>query len=261
MRAHRLIFAAMTALNDRESVIDLVTVQDYLDSHNQLEDAGGIAAVVELADAVPSASSIVYYAKIVAEKAQLRRLIDTAESIAERGYNDQADVPALLETASDEMLQVADTTNRSGFRPIKDILNQAMTDIDKLYQNDSDVTGLPTGFKDLDKITTGLHEGELVIIGARPAMGKTAFVLNIMQNVGTKTNKTVAMFSLEMGAEQLINRMLCSEGSIDANHLRTGQLNEEEWQNLMVAMGSLSQASIYIDDTQACAWRRSARNA
>jgi replicative DNA helicase len=249
MRAHRLIFAAMTALNDRESVIDLVTVQDYLDSHNQLEDAGGIAAVVELADAVPSASSIVYYAKIVSEKAQLRRLIDTAESIAERGYNDQADVPALLETASDEMLQVADTTNRSGFRPIKDILNQAMTEIDKLYQNDSDVTGLPTGFKDLDKITTGLHEGELVIIGARPAMGKTAFVLNIMQNVGTKTNKTVAMFSLEMGAEQLINRMLCSEGSIDANHLRTGQLNEEEWQNLMVAMGSLSQASIYIDDT------------
>ncbi len=172
MRAHRLIFAAMTALNDRESVIDLVTVQDYLDSHNQLEDAGGIAAVVELADAVPSASSIVYYAKIVAEKAQLRRLIDTAESIAERGYNDQADVPALLETASDEMLQVADTTNRSGFRPIKDILNQAMTEIDKLYQNDSDVTGLPTGFKDLDKITTGLHEGELVIIGRGRPWGK-----------------------------------------------------------------------------------------
>ncbi|WP_390409091.1 replicative DNA helicase [Lacticaseibacillus jixiensis] len=249
VRAHKLIFAAMTALSEREEAIDVVTVHDYLDSHNQLDDIGGVGYVAELADAVPSAANMVYYAKIVAEKAQLRRLIDTAEGIAARGYDDQADVPALLEEASDEILQVADTGNRSGFRPIKDVLNQAMEEIDKLYQNDQEITGLPTGFKDLDKITTGLHAGELVIIAARPAVGKTAFVLNIAQNVGTKTDKTVAMFSLEMGAEQLVNRMLCSEGSIDANHLRTGQLNEEEWQNLIVAMGSLSQASVYIDDT------------
>ncbi|MFD1484997.1 replicative DNA helicase [Lacticaseibacillus baoqingensis] len=249
MRANRLVYGAMTALQEEEVSIDVVTVQDYLQSHNQLEDIGGVGYVIELADAVPSAANMVYYAKIVAEKAQLRRLIDTAENIAARGYDDQTDVPALLETASDEILQVADTTKRSGFRPIRDVLNQALEEIDKLYQNDQEITGLPTGFKDLDKITTGLHEGELVILAARPAVGKTAFVLNIAQNVGTKTDKTVAMFSLEMGAEQLVNRMLCSEGSIDANHLRTGQLNEEEWQNLMVAMGSLSKANIYIDDT------------
>ncbi len=249
MRAHRLVYAAMADLSDHDDVIDLVTIQDYLQSHNQLEDVGGIGYLVELADMVPSAANMVYYAKIVAEKAQLRNLIDTAESIAARGYDDQSDVQGLLETASDEILQVADTTRNSGFRPIQDVLTQAMEEIDQLYQNDQEITGLPTGFKDLDKITTGLHDGELVILAARPAVGKTAFVLNIAQNVGTKTKKTVAMFSLEMGAEQLVNRMLCSEGSIDANHLRTGQLNEEEWQNLVVAMGSLSEASIYIDDT------------
>ncbi|WP_461213954.1 replicative DNA helicase [Lacticaseibacillus sp. GG6-2] len=249
MRAHRLVYAAMAELSDHEEVIDLVTVQDYLQSHNQLEDVGGIGYLVELADMVPSAANMVYYAKIVAEKAQLRNLIDTAESIAARGYDDQSDVQGLLETASDEILQVADTTKRTGFRPIQDVLTQAMEEIDQLYQNDQEITGLPTGFKDLDKITTGLHDGELVILAARPAVGKTAFVLNIAQNVGTKTKKTVAIFSLEMGAEQLVNRMLCSEGSIDANHLRTGQLNEEEWQNLVVAMGSLSEASIFIDDT------------
>ncbi|MCX2455851.1 replicative DNA helicase [Lacticaseibacillus nasuensis] len=249
VRAHRLIFAAMSALSDRDEAIDVVTVQDYLDAHNQLDDIGGVGYVVELADAVPTAANAVYYAKIVAEKAQVRRLIATAESIAARGYDEQADVPTLLETASDEILTVADTTKRSGFRHIKDVLNATVSQIDKLYQNDSEITGLPTGFKDLDKITTGLHDGELVIIAARPAVGKTAFALNIAQNVGTKTGKTVAIFSLEMGAEQLVSRMLCAEGSIDANHLRTGQLDEQEWESLVVAMGSLSQADIFIDDT------------
>ncbi len=129
------------------------------------------------------------------------------------------------------------------------MLNATVSQIDKLYQNDSQITGLPTGFVDLDKITTGLHDGELVIIAARPAVGKTAFALNIAQNVGTKTGKTVAIFSLEMGAEQLVSRMLCAEGSVDANHVRTGQLDEQEWESLVVAMGSLSQADIYIDDT------------
>ncbi|KRK73832.1 replicative DNA helicase [Lacticaseibacillus nasuensis] len=249
VRAHRLIFAAMSALSDRDEAIDVVTVQDYLDAHNQLDDIGGVGYVVELADAVPTAANAVYYAKIVAEKAQVRRLIATAESIAARGYDEQADVPALLETASDEILSVADTTKRSGFRHIKDVLNATVSQIDKLYQNDSQITGLPTGFVDLDKITTGLHDGELVIIAARPAVGKTAFALNIAQNVGTKTGKTVAIFSLEMGAEQLVSRMLCAEGSVDANHVRTGQLDEQEWESLVVAMGSLSQADIYIDDT------------
>ncbi|WP_179393760.1 replicative DNA helicase [Lacticaseibacillus absianus] len=248
-RAHQLIFHAMNELSDRGDAIDPLTVQEFLDGHNQLDDIGGMAYLVELADAVPTAANVVYYAKIVADKAQLRRLIETSEKIIQQAYDDQADVTGLVENAESQIMAVSDGNNRSGFRPIKEVLNATMEEIDKLYQNDTEITGLPTGFKDLDHMTTGLHDDELIILAARPAVGKTAFVLNIAQNVGTKTGKTVAMFSLEMGAESLVNRMLCAEGSIDAQHLRTGQLNEEEWQHLIIAMGSLSQASIYIDDT------------
>ncbi|KRO16461.1 replicative DNA helicase [Lacticaseibacillus saniviri] len=248
-RAHRLIFQAMVDLSDRSDAIDPLTVQEYLDAHGQLDDVGGTSYLVELADAVPTAANVVYYAKIVAEKAQLRRLIGAAQTIVDRGYAEQDDVPNLLETAERDIMAVSENRNQAGFKPIRDVLNTAMEQIDALYQNDQEITGLPTGFRDLDKITTGLHEDELIILAARPAVGKTAFVLNIAQNVGTKTEKSVAVFSLEMGAEQLVNRMLCSEGSIDANHLRTGQLDEEEWQNLIIAMGSLSKAEVYIDDT------------
>jgi replicative DNA helicase len=144
---------------------------------------------------------------------------------------------------------VAETRNQSGFKPIRDVLNSSFEEINKLSEQGDVITGLSTGYAELDKMTTGLHDDELMILAARPAVGKTAFALNIAQNVGTKTDKTVAIFSLEMSAESLVNRMLCAEGSIDANHLRTGQLSEEEWQNLIVAMGSLAKASIYIDDT------------
>ncbi|WP_125706196.1 replicative DNA helicase [Lacticaseibacillus daqingensis] len=248
-RAHQLVFHAMNELSDRGDAIDPLTVSEYLDGHNQLDDIGGMPYLIVLADAVPTAANVVYYAKIVAEKAQLRRLIEASEKIIQQAYDEQSDVPGLVENAESSIMAVSDGSNRSGFRPIKEVLNTTMEEIDKLYQNDQEITGLPTGFKDLDKITTGLHEDELIILAARPAVGKTAFVLNIAQNVGTKTGKTVAMFSLEMGAESLVNRMLCAEGSIDAGHLRTGQLSEEEWQHLIIAMGSLSQASIYIDDT------------
>ena len=248
-KAHRLLFQAMTDLQDNGTAIDTVTVSDYLDNHNNLDDIGGVGYITDLVAATPIASNVVYYAKIVQQKSTLRKLISTAQNIASRSYTEQDDVEGLVEDAERQIMDVSENRNQAGFKQIKDVLNQAMAQIDQLYQNDQAITGLPTGFRDLDKITTGLHEDEMIILAARPAVGKTAFALNIAQNVGTKTDKSVAIFSLEMGAEQLVNRMLCSEGSIDANHLRTGHLNEEEWQNLIIAMGSLSKAKIYMDDT------------
>lgn len=248
-KAHRLLFQAMTDLQDNGTAIDTVTVSDYLDNHNNLDDIGGVGYITDLVAATPIASNVVYYAKIVQQKSTLRKLISTAQNIASRSYTEQDDVEGLVEDAERQIMDVSENRNQAGFKQIIDVLNQAMAQIDQLYQNDQAITGLPTGFRDLDKITTGLHEDEMIILAARPAVGKTAFALNIAQNVGTKTDKSVAIFSLEMGAEQLVNRMLCSEGSIDANHLRTGQLNEEEWQNLIIAMGSLSKAKIYMDDT------------
>ncbi|KIS03405.1 replicative DNA helicase [Paucilactobacillus wasatchensis] len=248
-RAHQIIFQKMVDLNDQDKPIDALTMREQLDKTNQLEDIGGFSYIVELAEAVPTAANVVYYAKIVQEKAVLRKLIQTATNIVTQSYSGEEEVPDLLDEAERSILSVAETRNQDGFKEIKDVLKEAFEEIDRLSQNDSVVTGLSTGYPQLDKMTTGLHQDELVILAARPAVGKTAFALNIAQNVGTQTDKTVAIFSLEMSAQSLVNRMLCAEGSIDANHLRTGQLSEEEWRNLVVAMGSLSKTSIYIDDT------------
>lgn len=247
--AHQVIFQVMVDLNDADEAIDVVTVNNALTERNQIEDVGGISYIAELAASVPTAANVAYYAKIVQEKSILRRLINTATKIVTSGYNQDGSVSELLDDAERQIMEVSENRNKAGFKAISEVLTTTMEEIDKRYQNDDDITGLPTGFRELDKITTGLHKDELIILAARPAVGKTAFALNIAQNVGTKTDKSVAIFSLEMGAEQLVNRMLCAEGSIDANHLRTGQLSEEEWQNLIVAMGSLAKANIFIDDT------------
>jgi len=248
-REHQIIFQAMIDLNDRDEAIDVVTITDRLTAKNELDDVGGITYIAELAGAVPTAANATYYAKIVHDKAILRHLIQTATNIATQGYQQDEDVSDLLDNAERDIMSVAETRNQSGFKPIRDVLNNSFEEINKLSEQGDVITGLSTGYAELDKMTTGLHDDELMILAARPAVGKTAFALNIAQNVGTKTDKTVAIFSLEMSAESLVNRMLCAEGSIDANHLRTGQLSEDEWQNLIVAMGSLAKASIYIDDT------------
>ncbi len=248
-RAHQLIFTAMTELNDRDDAVDIVTVTDLLTDQNNLQNVGGIEYLTDLASTVPTAANVSYYAKIVKDKSMLRRLIQTATNIVTTGYATEDDVTTVLDNAERDIMNVAENRGQSGFKPIKDVLNATFAEIDRLSQNGDEVTGLSTGYPDLDKITTGLHEDELIILAARPGVGKTAFALNVAQNIATKTDKTVAIFSLEMSAESLVNRMLCAEGSIDANHLRTGNLDESEWQNLVVAMGSLSKASIYIDDT------------
>lgn len=248
-RRHQLIYQAMINLFDRNEAVDVVTLKAELERGNALEDVGSVGYLVELSQATPYAGSIGFYAKIVADKALLRNLIQAANKIVAAGYEQDEDVSAIVEDAERGILEVSERRNSNGFQAIEDVLQETFRNIDQLAQNDEAITGIPTGYPALDKMTAGLQQGELIILAARPAVGKTAFALNIAQNIGTKTDASVAIFSLEMDAESLVKRMLCAEGLIDAGHLKTGQLTDEEWGNLVVAMGSLSRASIFIDDT------------
>lgn len=248
-KAHQIIFQKMIDLNDDDQPIDPLTMKSALDKDNQTENIGGVAYIAELASAVPTAANVVYYSKIVHDKATRRRLINTATKIINKSYADDDSVSDLLDSAEQQIMSVSQDNVQNGFQNIKDVLEQSLSHVNQLSQNDSEVTGLSTGYAQLDEMTTGLHKDELVIIAARPAVGKTAFALNIAQNVATSSDTTVAIFSLEMGAESLVNRMICAEGNINANHLRTGQLTQDEWNSLFVATGSLSKANIYIDDT------------
>ncbi|NUE97534.1 replicative DNA helicase [Lactobacillus melliventris] len=248
-RANQLVFQAMLDLSDREDAIDPLTLQDELTKKNQLDDIGGIAYVSELAMATPTAAHVTYYAKIVHRKALLRRLISASQKIITNAMQDSDDVTDILDNAESEIMNVSSENNANGFRNIKDIVNSTIDEINNIPEDGNMVTGLPTGFVELDKMTTGFHDDELIIVAARPGVGKTSFALNVAQYVGLHTDKTVAMFSLEMSGEQLVQRMLASEGLINSQHLRTGQLDEDEWPKLVTASGSLATANIYIDDT------------
>ena len=247
--AHQLIYQTMIDLNENNEEIDVVTVANLLETNKQLEDIGGAAYLAELANIVPTAANVEYYAKIVEERSLLRRLIQASTDIITETYEESEDVSNILDAAEQKILEVSERKNRSGFVKISDVLRDSMEEIDELYKNDEEITGLSSGYRALDLMTAGLHEDELIILAARPGVGKTAFALNIAQNIGTSTAENVAIFSLEMGATQLVNRMLCAEGTINANNLRSGQLTEEEFEKLFVAMGSLSKANIFIDDT------------
>ena len=248
-RANRLIFQAMLELSDRGDAIDPLTLQDELTKNNQLDDIGGISYVSQLALSTPTAEHVTYYAKIVHRKSLLRRLISASQKIITNAIDGSDDVTDILDDAESEIMNVSSENNTGGFRIIKDIVNSTVEDINNIPDDGNMVTGLPTGFQELDKMTTGFHDDELIIIAARPGVGKTSFALNVAQFVGIHTDKTVAMFSLEMSGEQLVQRMLASEGLINSQHLRTGQLDEQEWKKLIVASGSLANTSIYIDDT------------
>ncbi|WP_018663447.1 replicative DNA helicase [Heyndrickxia acidiproducens] len=247
--AHQKIFQVFMRLNDAGKAVDLVTVAEELSATQQLEDVGGISYLSELATSVPTAANIGYYAQIVAEKSLLRRLIRTATNIAQEGYTREDNVEDLLDEAERSIMEVAQRKNSGDFQHIKDVLVSTYDNIEMLHNRKGDVTGIPTGFYELDRMTAGFQRNDLIIVAARPSVGKTAFALNIAQNVGTKTEENVAIFSLEMGAEQLVMRMLCAEGNIDAQRLRTGALTDEDWRKLTMAMGSLSNSGIFIDDT------------
>ncbi|EPD50901.1 replicative DNA helicase [Paenisporosarcina sp. FSL H8-0542] len=247
--AHQKIFQTMNRLSDQGKPIDVVTVTEELASKKELEDVGGLSYLSEIANSVPTAANIAHYARIVEEKALLRRLIRVATNIVEDGFTREDEVEALLSEAEKKMMEVSNRKNAGDFRHIKDVLVQTYDNIELLHSRKGDITGVPTGFRDLDRITAGFQRNDLIIVAARPSVGKTAFALNVAQNVATKTEENVAIFSLEMGAEQLVMRMLCAEGNIDAQVLRTGALTAEDWRKLTMAMGSLSNAGIFIDDT------------
>ncbi|AEF26289.1 replicative DNA helicase [Streptococcus parauberis KCTC 11537] len=247
--SHKIIFRAMITLSDRNDAIDATTVRTILDDQGDLQNIGGLSYIVELVNSVPTSANAEYYAKIVGEKAMLRNIISRlteSVNLAYEGANDSEDI---LAGAERSLIEINEHSNRSGFRKISDVLKVNYENLEVRSKQTSDVTGLPTGFRDLDKITTGLHPDQLIILAARPAVGKTAFVLNIAQNVGTKQKKPVAVFSLEMGAESLVDRMLAAEGMVDSHSLRTGQLTEQDWNNVTIAQGALAEAPIYIDDT------------
>ncbi|MFJ8259106.1 replicative DNA helicase [Peribacillus asahii] len=247
--AHQKIFNVMLKLNDEGMAVDLITVTEELAATKSLEEIGGVTYLSELAGSVPTAANVEYYARIVEEKSLLRRLIRTATNIAQEGYSREDEVEDLLGEAEKNIMEVAQRKNSGSFQNIKDVLVRTYDNIEELTNRKGDVTGIPTGFAELDRMTAGFQRNDLIIVAARPSVGKTAFALNIAQNVATKTDENVAIFSLEMGAEQLVMRMLCAEGNINAQNLRTGSLTDEDWRKLTMAMGSLSNAGIYIDDT------------
>ncbi|ASS97858.1 MULTISPECIES: replicative DNA helicase [Geobacillus] len=247
--AHQKIFHAMLRVADKGEPVDLVTVTAELAALEQLEEVGGVSYLSELADSVPTAANVEYYARIVEEKSLLRRLIRTATSIAQDGYTREDEIDVLLDEAERKIMEVSQRKHSGAFKNIKDVLVQTYDNIEMLHNRNGDITGIPTGFTELDRMTSGFQRSDLIIVAARPSVGKTAFALNIAQNVATKTNENVAIFSLEMSAQQLVMRMLCAEGNINAQNLRTGRLTPEDWGKLTMAMGSLSNAGIYIDDT------------
>lgn len=247
--SHQVIFQAMQSLYDRDEPIDLLTVTTALQNAGTIGSVGSTTYLSEVAYSVPTVTNVDFYCKIVEENALLRNLIRTATEIVTKTGSREGEVEDLLDEAERSILEVSNRKNASAFKPIKDVLIDVYETIEQQHNKQSDVTGIPSGFRDLDKMTAGFQRNDLIIIAARPSVGKTAFALNIAQNVAIKTSENVAVFSLEMGAEQLVQRMLCSEGNIDATRLRTGSLIEKDWERLTMAMGSLSHAGIYIDDS------------
>ncbi|MBS3995550.1 MAG: replicative DNA helicase [Alkaliphilus sp.] len=247
--AHREIYEAMLSLYNRDEPVDLVTLSEELSQRKTIDAIGGVSYLVNLSSSVPTTTNAKYYAKIVEEKSILRRLIKASSEILDKGYQAQEDVMQILDLAERNIFDISQNRSQEGFSPIKEVLMESFNRIEELYLNKKSLTGLTTGFLDIDRKTSGLQKSDLILIAARPSMGKTAFALNIAQNAALKGNASVAIFSLEMAKEQLVQRFLSSESHIEIQKIRTGNLGDDEWPRLAKAMGPLSQAKIYIDDT------------
>ncbi|HEX3031295.1 MAG TPA: replicative DNA helicase [Bacillota bacterium] len=247
--AHKLIFQVILDLVDRGEPADLITVSEELRQKGMLDKVGGVAYIASLASIVPTSANVEYYARIVEEKALLRSLISVSSRIAALGYEGEEAVDELIGQAERMVYDLSQRKNTKGFATMHEVLLEAFDRIEMLYRNKGEVTGVPTGFVEFDRMTSGLQPSDLIIVAARPAMGKTAFCLNIAQNAAIRSQVPVAVFSLEMSTGQLVQRMLCSEAMIDQHKLRTGQLGEQDWPKLVSAVGPLSQAPIFIDDT------------
>ena len=243
------IFAAMSALVEEKTPIDITTVTGYLKKNNELTEVGGVEYLTEVLNFVPTASNIDYYIKNVEDASILRRLIETATDIASEGYRSDETVNQILDNSEKKILNIVKNRKSSEFRTIKDILQKTQSDLERLSEHKGEVTGLATGWYDVDKLTTGLHPNEFIIIAARPAMGKTVFALNLATHVAMTQDKSVALFNLEMSAEQIAMRILSSLGQIDGFKLKTGNLMNNDWKRINEAVSQLSNTNLVMDDT------------
>ena len=249
--SHRKIFRAMMELSDRNEPVDIITLSEVLKARGDIEAVGGTAYLTSLNDLVPTAANIAYYARIVREKAILRHLITAATQIATRGFDEQENVDEFLDAAEKVIFDIAEKKIQSSFVAVGDMIKDTLKTVEKLYERKELVTGVPTGFKDLDKLTAGLQPSELIVVAGRPSMGKTALSLNIASHAALSAGIGVAVFSLEMAREQLVLRMLCSEARVDNSKVRAGYLGERDFPKLANAAGRLHEAFIFIDDTPA----------
>ncbi|HAR62108.1 MAG: replicative DNA helicase [Candidatus Margulisiibacteriota bacterium] len=247
--AHKMIFEAMISLYEKSEPIDIITITNCLREKNLLDAVGGSYYLTQLINSVPTSANITYYAKIVDEKALLRDLISAGSEIVRCAFDESLSVESAIDQSEKIIMNVAQMKIREGFIPIKDILSPVMDRIESIYDKKDALIGIPTGFTDLDQMTSGFQKADLIILAARPSMGKTAFCLNIAANIALKNKLPVAIFSLEMSKESLVQRMLCSDAEIDAQRLKTGNLHDHEWKKLTRAIGRLSEAPVYIDDT------------
>ncbi len=246
---NKAIYEAILSLYSKAEPIDIITVKDELIGNGKFETVGGLEYLAMLPDKVPLTTNIDQYIKIVEEKSILRNLIKASTDIINLGYGQTEETDAIIDIAEKKIFDIMQRKNQKGYSQIKDILIETFAEIEKLYNQKGYVTGVPTGFVDLDQITAGLHKSDLVLVAARPAMGKSAFALNIATYAAIKANTPTVIFSLEMSKEQLVNRILCCEAMVDSNKVRTGKIEEADWIKLATALGPLSEAPIYIDDT------------
>lgn len=246
---NQYIYEAMMNLNNKGEPVDVITVKDELESMGMLDKVGGLNYLGELPDKVPTTANADKYVKIVSEKATLRNLIKTADEIIELGYDPTENIDKIIEGAEKRIFNIMQGKKQKGYDELKDVLVDSISELEQLYNRKQHITGVPTNFIELDAKTAGLHKSDLILIAARPAMGKTAFAINIATNAALHANVPVAVFSLEMSKEQLVNRILCSEAQVDSNKVRTGKLDEDDWSKIIQNIGLLSEAKIYISDT------------
>ena len=246
---HRIIYEAILALIEQQKAIDVTTVTAYLQDHKRMAEIGGVEYILTIYESVATTAHTQHYLDIVLEKAISRTVINRAQELIEQGYDPETMTKDLIDTAEQKFMGLSRLANNTQFKEINNVIEDVIKNIEYLSQTNGEVTGLQTGFGALDNMTSGLQKNDLIIVAARPAMGKTAFALNIAQNVAKLNQKNVAIFSLEMGADQLVTRLICSEGRIEAGKLKTGNLDSTDWRSLKIATDVLSGLGVYIDDT------------
>ena len=247
--AHKVIYKTILEMFRNDIAVDLLTLLEYLKSTDMLERAGGVTYITELSSSVPTTANLSAYIKIVSDKSTLRKLIKASTAIIEESYNNQSQVENVVDIAEKKIFNIAEKRTTKDFEPLSDVLERGFAQIERLFNNKGEITGVGSGFTDLDAKTSGFQSGDMILIAARPSMGKTTFALNIAEHAALREHKSVVIFSLEMSKEQLAYKLLCSEANVDMLKLRTGTLEDKDWENIAMAAGPLSKAKIYIDDT------------